>query len=74
MYERARDQKLRPGVIIRERHPDGRERRVTAVVDGQYVIATGVESGRRTRIGWSSLRRYDVVVVLRRTGPTGGQR
>jgi hypothetical protein len=71
MYERAEDQTLRPGVFIRERHRDGRERRVQDVVRGSHVIAVGVESGRRTMINWSSLGRYDVVEWGGAAGPTG---
>jgi hypothetical protein len=56
-----RDHIIRPGVIIRERHKQAQERRITRVIAGQYVVTTGIASGRETRISWKTLGRYDVV-------------
>jgi hypothetical protein len=53
--------RLEEGCIIRERQHNGTRRVVVALVPNQYALTRGVDSGRVTRIGWQTLRRYEVV-------------
>ena len=50
-----------PGQIIMERHKQADPRRVEEFHSGDHVIAVGLYTGRRTRIGWKTLFRYDCV-------------
>jgi hypothetical protein len=51
---------VKVGDVIREKQHNGTTREVVAVVEGQYVMARGVDSGKVTRISWRNLNRYSV--------------
>jgi endonuclease YncB( thermonuclease family) len=52
---------VRSGLRIRERHPDGQDRIIESVYDGDAIHVRGVVSGRGTRISWAKMRRYNIV-------------
>ena len=52
---------FRVGEIIRERQYNGRDRTVEKIVQGEHIVTT--RGGRRSRIAWKNLRRYELVGV-----------
>ncbi len=54
-------QTVRAGLRIRERHPDGQDRRITSVRPGVAIDCVGVVSGRATSVAWSKIGRYNIV-------------
>ena len=50
---------FQPGTVIKEKQHNGYERTIIRALPGYYVITE--RAGRKTRISWRNLNRYQIV-------------